>query len=522
LVQKELNAKLEQLGIGEDGLRQVGSRLTRRDNGLITLLLDRVLWSIGWAARSSDMPLPTLTVEDLRLLDTEFIELARLALRAKVDLRATLPDRVFIHRATEHILAKRLLKEKAHAGPLFRNICSEIASETWVTRAYGVDPAQVGPSVDSDSSSKKSTDAQDNVVAQERGGISEVYALGKRANEEEASALAVYLIERRAGATETSIFDTYAKGPNFWLGTNPADWFNGDQRSASALKTLHGHLLRVTRAEKRLDWYERMMAMTACRRMLLARSLLITILPASAKREEQGWADTMVEGFFRVSAEQHETLVERLGVFLEDFQAASGPTWDQQKSRYDLHQATRGRTGPVVLVDGKTDPETRNRIFVGFNSPLLPDILICTSVGAEGIDLHRQCRNVVHFDLAWNPAVLEQRTGRVDRIGSKAHRDRQRASSAELSPFLDVGVPFLAGTYDERMFEELRMRAQMFEVLTGGEVSIDNLEGIDSGDNPEGEGSDINFPVLPNSMIEDLRVKLHVWEPTDGKSGQAT
>jgi len=34
-------------------------------------------------------------------------------------------------------------------------------------------------------------------------------------------------------------------------------------------------------------------------------------------------------------------------------------------------------------------------------------------------------------------------------------------------------VPFLAGTYDERIFEELRMRAQTFEVLTGGDVTID-------------------------------------------------
>jgi len=134
-------------------LRGVRSRLTRRDNGLITLLLDRVLWSLCWAARSSDMPLPTLTSEDLRLRDNELIELARLALRANVDLRAASPDRVFIHRATEYILAKRLLKEKTLTGPLFRKICSDIASENWVTHAYGVDPEQVGASVDSDSSS---------------------------------------------------------------------------------------------------------------------------------------------------------------------------------------------------------------------------------------------------------------------------------------------------------------------------------------------------------------------------------
>jgi len=84
---------------------------------------------------------------------------------------------------------------------------------------------------------------------------------------------------------------------------------------------------------------------------------------------------------------------------------------------------------------------------------------------------------------------------------------------------LDVGVPFLAGTYDERMFEELRMRAQMFEVLTGGDVSVDNVEGVDTGENAEGIESGMNLPVLPNSMIEDLRVKLHVWESRDSNGG---
>lgn len=33
----------------------------------------------------------------------------------------------------------------------------------------------------------------------------------------------------------------------------------------------------------------------------------------------------------------------------------------------------------------------------------------------------------MHYDLAWNPAVLEQRIGRVDRIGSKPFREQEHA-----------------------------------------------------------------------------------------------
>ncbi|MDF3069767.1 MAG: hypothetical protein K0R38_5368 [Polyangiaceae bacterium] len=179
-----------------------------------------------------------------------------------------------------------------------------------------------------------------------------------------------------------------------------------------------------------------------------------------------------------------------------------------------MYEATRMReTGFAVLVDGSTGPERRERVFAGFNSPLLPEVLICTSVGQEGIDLHRHCRNVIHYDLAWNPAVLEQRTGRVDRIGSKTFRERQAAAVVDAGSYLNVGVPFLAGTYDERMFEEIRVRAQTFEVLTGGDVAADNLEGNEDEDGAEGNEEGLGFPALPAALVADLRVRLHVWEP---------
>src|SRR5207244_1103149 len=105
-----------------------------------------------------------------------------------------------------------------------------------------------------------------------------------------------------------------------------------------------------------------------------------------------------------------------------------------------------------------------------------PEILVATSVGQEGIDLHRECRHVIHHDLCWNPAVIEQRTGRVDRIGSKVERERAEAADS-VGPSLDIAVPYLAATYDERMFEELYRRAQLFEVTMGGEFRVDGKVG---------------------------------------------
>lgn len=45
------------------------------------------------------------------------------------------------------------------------------------------------------------------------------------------------------------------------------------------------------------------------------------------------------------------------------------------------------------------------------------DILVTTDVLSEGVNL-QQCRNIINYDLPWNPMRLVQRHGRVDRIGS--------------------------------------------------------------------------------------------------------
>ena len=45
------------------------------------------------------------------------------------------------------------------------------------------------------------------------------------------------------------------------------------------------------------------------------------------------------------------------------------------------------------------------------------DVLVTTDVLAEGMNL-QQCRNIINYDLPWNPMRLVQRHGRIDRIGS--------------------------------------------------------------------------------------------------------
>jgi SNF2 family DNA or RNA helicase len=82
----------------------------------------------------------------------------------------------------------------------------------------------------------------------------------------------------------------------------------------------------------------------------------------------------------------------------------------------------------------------------------------------EGIDLHQECRFVIHHDLDWNPSVLEQRTGRLDRIGAFAERQGKN---------IEVYEPYLAGTHDEKMFRVVKDRAQWFDVVMGRSAGAD-------------------------------------------------
>lgn len=120
---------------------------------------------------------------------------------------------------------------------------------------------------------------------------------------------------------------------------------------------------------------------------------------------------------------------------------------------------TRGASlAQVRRAYGGTRREDRERLISVFNTPFAPDILVASSVMGEGVDLHQECRHVIHHDLDWNPSKLEQRTGRLDRIGALAEREGTN---------IEVFEPYLAGTHDEKMFHVVKDRAGWFDVVMG-------------------------------------------------------
>ena len=76
-----------------------------------------------------------------------------------------------------------------------------------------------------------------------------------------------------------------------------------------------------------------------------------------------------------------------------------------------------GSFAPAVLHGGLTPGERRHAI-AQFTSGRV-GLLLATDAASEGLNLHQRCRLVVNLELPWTPSRLEQRVGRVDRIGQR-------------------------------------------------------------------------------------------------------
>ena len=73
---------------------------------------------------------------------------------------------------------------------------------------------------------------------------------------------------------------------------------------------------------------------------------------------------------------------------------------------------------PCVVLHGGLTARERAAALAAFASKPRT-VLLATDAAGEGLNLHQGCRLVVNVELPWNPMRLEQRIGRVDRIGQR-------------------------------------------------------------------------------------------------------
>ena len=129
------------------------------------------------------------------------------------------------------------------------------------------------------------------------------------------------------------------------------------------------------------------------------------LLDAATRCEQVGpdaKAEALLNWLYRLQSEEGDPELKAL-VFTEFV-----PTQDM------LRQFLTERGFSVVCLNGSMDMEERKRVQEAFAQDTR--ILISTDAGGEGLNL-QFCHVVINYDIPWNPMRLEQRIGRVDRIG---------------------------------------------------------------------------------------------------------
>ena len=106
----------------------------------------------------------------------------------------------------------------------------------------------------------------------------------------------------------------------------------------------------------------------------------------------------------------------------------------------------------VASLHGGVSTDDRARIMADFRDGVY-DIVVATKVASEGLDFEF-CSVVINYDLPWNPMEVEQRIGRIDRLGQKADKIN----------ILNLVTP---GTIETDIFLRLMYRTRVFEHAVG-------------------------------------------------------
>ena len=125
---------------------------------------------------------------------------------------------------------------------------------------------------------------------------------------------------------------------------------------------------------------------------------------------------------------------------------------------YLHHRLERDGITSILLHGGINGADERTSIIDEFRDERGPRVLLSSEVGAEGINLQFS-RVVINYDLPWNPMRVEQRIGRIDRVG-------QTASTLDIVHFR------AADTVEDRVFELL------YEKVEHARLSLGDMEDI--------------------------------------------
>lgn len=179
----------------------------------------------------------------------------------------------------------------------------------------------------------------------------------------------------------------------------------------------------------------------------------------------------------------------RLGVILEELRLARPE--DFRLVIFTQRKETQRVIGEFLekqgishgFIRGGSVPKNREAIERFTRNPPDAHVLVSTDAGAEGVNL--QAANVlVNYDLPWNPMVMEQRIGRIQRLGSKYG-------------VVTIVNLVVADSVEERVVERLTKKLQLIGDTIG---DIDAILESSGGSSKDGD-DEVSFEVMIRKLV---------------------
>jgi ATP-dependent helicase HepA len=135
----------------------------------------------------------------------------------------------------------------------------------------------------------------------------------------------------------------------------------------------------------------------------------------------------------------------------------------EARETLDMLQGRSGEAGYEALVyHGDLSLIERDRQVARFRDPEGPKMLICTEVGGEGRNF-QFAHHLVHYDLPWSPGAIEQRIGRLDRIGQ--------------TKTVDIHVLDIEGSFAHTVLMLMNEAVSVFTETVGGlDAMLETIE----------------------------------------------
>ena len=119
-----------------------------------------------------------------------------------------------------------------------------------------------------------------------------------------------------------------------------------------------------------------------------------------------GWDGTANSPRVLVFTEYRETQDALAAALAKDFKLKYTPKFEQQPKQ--VLATINGSCPDIHLM------KTVEAFGTGSSNMRM---MLATDVASEGVNLHHQCHNIIHYDLPWSIITLIQRNGRIDRFG---------------------------------------------------------------------------------------------------------